>query len=92
MDHHTVLHDLESSLQEAEQRAEERLSQVHRQLAGWEPARAFSPVEIDDDGWKALEESTNKVVEGLETELVEIQQALTELVLLGRNANKSDHA
>jgi hypothetical protein len=89
MDHEAILRELQTSLGEALRRADDRLSHVHRQLAGWQPINKAIVVDSQDDGWKDLQVSTDALAEGVESELASAHTALSELVQRGRQIKQS---
>jgi hypothetical protein len=95
MNHGSLLRELQTSLEEALRRADDRLSHVHRQLAGWQlvspgrPPEGGTPTTPADDGWQLLEASTNALTVGVNSELTEVQTTLTELVQNGRALKQS---
>ncbi len=89
MDHEAILRELEISLGEALRRADDRLSHVHRQLAGWQPSNKAVVVESQNEGWNELQASTDALVDGVDCDLTTVQTALSELVQQGRHLKQS---
>lgn len=89
MDHAAILRELQTSLGEALRRADDRLSHVHRQLAGWQPINKSIVVDSQDEGWKELQASTDALADGVDSELTSVQTALSELVQQGRHLKQS---
>lgn len=89
MDHEAILHELQISLGEALRRADDRLSHVHRQLAGWQPVNEAIVVESQNKGWNELQASTDALVDGVDNDLTTVQTALSELVQQGRHLKQS---
>lgn len=83
-DQQAIFRELRTSIAEAITRAEERMSHVQRQLAGWlEPAPRT--VQIPEaDGWHVLQEQTEAVTAGVDQELAAIHASLAELVQTGK--------
>ncbi len=84
-----ILHELSTSIADALRRAEDRMSHVQRQLAGW-PAAAPSITVLSDDstGWQQLEVQTTQLTEGVDQDLAAVQSSLAELVQQGRQLKK----
>lgn len=89
MDHEAILSELQTSLGEALRRADDRLSHVHRQLAGWQPVDKKFVVSNDENGWQSLQASTDALAAGVDSELTSVQTALSELVQQGRRLKQS---
>ena len=89
MDHAAIFRDLQASLDEALRRAEDRLSHVHRQLAGGQPEKNKVDLSEDDNGWQALQTKTDSLTAVIDNDLASVQTALTELVQQGRQIKKS---
>lgn len=84
-----ILHELSTSIADALRRAEDRMSHVQRQLAGW-PAAVPSMTKLSDDstGWQQLEVQTTQLTEGVDQDLAAVQSSLAELVQQGRQLKK----
>jgi len=70
------LEELRSGVAAALERAEERMSHVQRQLAGWGPLCLERRADESSAGWKALESQADAIAEDVDANLVKVQQEL----------------
>ena len=83
--HGEILRELRTSIAEAIQRSEERMSHVQRQLAGWSLPIAKTAVITDASaGWQELEAQASLATEQTDQELSSVEASLTELVQYSR--------
>ena len=85
LNHAAILTDLQASLHDALQRADERLSHVQRQLAGQQQPIPLPTLPAKE----ALEEAmptSDPSVARVDDELAQLQATLAELIQQGRNA------
>jgi hypothetical protein len=72
-----ILHDLRAGVTTALERAEERMSHVQRQLAGWTPlSRPKAPSDPGDGGWQELETRADSIAGDVDADLVRAQVEL----------------
>lgn len=84
-DHEHIFRELRTSMAEALQRSEERMSHVQRQLAGWqEPLPTPAPLSDHSEGWDDLQAKASQIAEDVDQELSQVEASLAELVHQGR--------
>lgn len=80
-----ILRELRSSIAEALKRAEERMSHVQRQLAGWSLPHSEITSIPENTGWDELEVNATQLTNEVDQELASVQSSLTELAQHGRH-------
>jgi hypothetical protein len=87
-----ILQELRTTVAAALQRAEERLSHVQRQLAGWpelpKPV-ALRSGEDTEDGWRLLQQTADAIARDIDDDMAEVQQSLSRFLQEGRDLQSS---
>ena len=85
-----LLHDLQESISEALRRADERMSDVQRQVAGWSTTHS-EPANLPDDtkGWDLISFQASQITEEIDEQLSSVQASLAQLVQQGRQMRET---
>jgi uncharacterized protein with NRDE domain len=86
-----ILHELRTGVNAALQRAEERMSHVQRQLAGWGDLPRVS-VESNDEvnsGWNKLQQTADSLAGDVDADLAAVQQSLAQFLQQSRELKES---
>ncbi len=80
-----IFSDLQTSIAEALRRSEEHMTNVQRQLAGWQAVPPSREIPAQDDGWNKLLSQIEELTGDVDQELASIQTQLSQLVSQGRH-------
>jgi hypothetical protein len=86
-----ILHELRTGVNGALQRAEERMSHVQRQLAGWGELPRVS-IESSEDvnaGWAKLQQTADALAGDVDADLAAVQQSLATFLQQSRELRTS---
>lgn len=80
-----IFSDLQTSIAEALKRSEEHMTNVQRQLAGWQAVPPSREIPAQEDGWNQLLAQIEELTGDVDQELASIQTQLSQLVSQGRH-------